>query len=238
MPLPTAPFDATKSLYAGLSVILLKLSASRVTGATGAEATDTISAAAHPFQDGDRVIYESGTGGTGLTAGNHYYVRDRAAGTFKLALTKGGTAVDFSSALSAASFVKAAVFESRMLDLPNEQEVATLELPDSKGVLRKVREVLKKEGESFAFESPEPRRLIEIFNGALSGRVTAEATLWCPDVDDASGKCALKSEDGFACAVSRDGGMKVGDGDFTKATLKIVSNKQGAITWTVDAAIS
>jgi hypothetical protein len=236
MPLPTAPFQAAKSLYAGLSVILLKLVASRITAATGTEATDVIAMTGHTFVNGDRVIFESGTGFTGLTAGAHYYVRDAVAGvSFKLALTASGTAVDFTVAGSAGKFVKVAVFESRMLDMPNEQEVATLELPDSAGVLRKVREVLKKESESFTFESPEPRRLIEIFSGALSGRVTAEATLWCPDVDDTT-TVALKSEADFACAVSRDGGMKVGDGDFTKATLKIVSNKQGALTWSVDAA--
>ena len=161
MPLPTAPFDAAKSLFAGLSII---------------EFTPT-----------------------------------------------GGEAV---------------VFESRLLTSKIEQEEKSIERPDAKGVLRKVRTVLTKQVESFTFEVDELKRILPIFGGSLGGRVTGVATFWLPDPNDAAGKVAMKSEVGFACTVTRDGDVKFGDSDFSKATIKIESNKAGAITWTADAVVA
>lgn len=131
----------------------------------------------------------------------------------------------------------AIVFESRLLDNELEQEEKSIELPDAAGVLRKVRTVLSKQQESFKFELVEAKRLLDIFGNALAGRKVGVATIYIPDPDDASGKVALKSETGFACTVIRDGGVKFGDADFTKATIKIESNKKGAITWTPDYTI-
>lgn len=68
-----------------------------VTAAT----TDVITAANgnHGFQDGDRVIFPSLTGGAGLTAGTTvYFVRDSTLDTFKVAATLGGAAVDITTA--------------------------------------------------------------------------------------------------------------------------------------------
>lgn len=128
------------------------------------------------------------------------------------------------------------VFESRLLDEEPEQEEKALEMPDANGVLREVRSVLTKQKETYKFELVEPKRLLTIFGGALSGRVTGTVTLFIPDPDDAAGKVALTSES-FACTITRDGGVKFGDADFTKATIKITSNKQGSVTWTADAAV-
>lgn len=161
MALPTSPFDTTKSIYAGLSIISLKIPA-------------------------------------------------------------GGSAV---------------VFEARKLDQPIEQTEKSIEMPDAAGVLRKVRTVLTNHQESFSFELVEPKRLLSIFGNALSGRKTGTCTLYIPDPNDASGKVALTSESDFAVTVTRDGSITFGDADFTKATIKIESNKSGAITWTADASI-
>jgi len=62
--------------------------------------TDTITAANHPFTDGD-VVRLSVSGGTlpgGLAALTDYYVRDAIGNTLKLAATAGGAAIDITSA--------------------------------------------------------------------------------------------------------------------------------------------
>lgn len=74
--------------------------------ATGTASTDTVSSTAHGYADGDRVYFVSLTGGSGLTAGTIYYVRDKTTDDFKLASVPGGAAVDFSSDISAAQVRK------------------------------------------------------------------------------------------------------------------------------------
>jgi len=69
--------------------------------ATGVHATDTITATAHGYQNGDRVYFVSITGGSGLTAGTIYFVRDRATDSFKLAANDGGEVIDFTTDISA-----------------------------------------------------------------------------------------------------------------------------------------
>lgn len=57
---------------------------------------DTVTIAqGHGLQNGDRVVFPSLTGGTGLTAATVvYYVRDAASTTFKVSATNGGAAVN------------------------------------------------------------------------------------------------------------------------------------------------
>lgn len=51
-----------------------------------------------PFKDGDKVkLAGSGTAPGGLTKGRTYFVRDFSLGTFKLAATKGGAAINLTS---------------------------------------------------------------------------------------------------------------------------------------------
>jgi hypothetical protein len=125
-------------------------------------------------------------------------------------------------------------FESRMLDQSLDQEQKHLEQPDSAGVVRRIRSVATKREESFKFELPEVKRLLDLFGGKLAGSIAGVCTLWLPDPSDAAGKVALKSEVGFACTVTRDGNLKFGDNDFSKATISIISNKKGDISWTAD----
>lgn len=65
---------------------------------------DVVSYASHGFTNGQQVVLVTATGGAGLTAGNVYYVRDVTAGTFKLAATLGGAAVDITTAYTALQF--------------------------------------------------------------------------------------------------------------------------------------
>jgi len=234
MPIPLSPFASSKSIYAGLTVVVLKPSTGRLSAVTAA--TSTLTLASHGLADGDAVTFVSGTGFTGLTAGTPYYVVASTSSTFGLAATPGGAAIAVGTS-SAGVFDKTVIFESRMIDSELEQDEKHIELPDASGVLRRVRSVLTKQQESFKFEVMEAKRLLAIFGGAMAGRITGKTTLYIPDPDDVSGKVALKSETDFDATITRDGGVKFGDADFTKATIKLTSNKKGAITWTADATV-
>lgn len=231
MALPTATFNAAKSLFAGKSVIQLKVSPA-LSGVTAA--TDTITKTAHGLEVGQGVIFTSGTGFTGLSAGVTYYVVTvPSADTFKISATQGGSAISVGTS-SVGIFQPILVFESRLLNDKNDHEEKFIVRPDSTGKLRKVRIVQTKSQESYTFEIDEAKRLLTIFSGALSGLVTATATVWLPDPQDSAGNVALKSETDFACTVYRDGDLKHGDADFTKTSIVIESTKSGAVLWTAD----
>jgi hypothetical protein len=81
-----------------------------VTLATSAHADDIIdTAAAHGFVAGDRVVFTSLTGGTGLEVNREYYVvaTSLAAQTFRVADAPGGAAINFTSDITAGSVRKA-----------------------------------------------------------------------------------------------------------------------------------
>lgn len=65
------------------------------------DTTETITITAHGYSDGQAVVPSvvSGLIVTGLVAGTTYYVRDAAANTFKLAATRGGTAINLTDAV-------------------------------------------------------------------------------------------------------------------------------------------
>lgn len=233
MSLPTAPFDATRSIFAGLSVIQLKL-LPQLTGVTAA--TDVITRAGHTLVANQLVQYVSGTGFTGLTPATNYFVRDVVASTsFKVSATRGGAAITVGTS-SAGVFAPVSVFEVAQLDDDPEQEIKYLERPDIKGVLRRVRAVETKANEKWIFGLDEVKRLLEVFSGALRGRKNATATLWVPDPDDITGQVSLKSEVDFSCVVTRDGKVTFGGSDFSKASIKVDSMKSGNVTWLADTA--
>lgn len=234
MPLPTAPFDATKSIFAGLTVVQLKL-LPQLTGVTGA--TDTLtSLAAHNFQVGQLVQHVSGTGFTGLVAGTNYFVvAVPTATTYKLSATKGGAAIAVGTS-SVGVQQPVSVFEVTDLTDSPEQEMKYLDRPDAAGVLRHARSVEIRANERWMFGLDEVKRLLEVFSGALRGRKNATCTLWVPDPDQAAGTVALKSETDFSVVVTRDGDVKFGGSEFSKATIKVESLKAGNVTWSADAA--
>ena len=233
MPLPTAPFDVTKSLYAGLSVIQLKLLPA-FTGVTGA--TDTLTfLAAHNLTVGQQLQYNSGTGFTGLTASTGYFVvAVPSTTTAKISATPGGAAIAVGTS-TAGVFQPVSVFETRKLSHKDNRQFKTIDRPDAKGVVRPARKFVISGAETFMYEVDEAKRLVsEIFQGALSGIREGTCTIWEPDPTDASGKVALKSDTDFACDITRDGDMNFGDGDATKCQLAINSRKTGDVLFTVD----
>lgn len=73
---------------------------------TGNESTDVLTVAGNTFADNDPVYLELLTGGSGLFADRIYYVREKSGDGFKLSLTAGGTAIDFTTALTAGTIRK------------------------------------------------------------------------------------------------------------------------------------
>jgi N4-gp56 family major capsid protein len=86
------------------------LSAAR-TGPTGAFATDIYTLAAHGLNSGVRIQFTALTGGgSNIVINTDYYVRDVTTNTFKLALTKGGVAIDLNTSDITASTFKSEQF--------------------------------------------------------------------------------------------------------------------------------
>lgn len=73
-----------------------------ISSITGVAATDVITATAHGFAVGDRVIFPTLTGGTGLTAATvpYFVLTVPSADTFTVSATVGGTVVDFTDAIT------------------------------------------------------------------------------------------------------------------------------------------
>ena len=232
MPLPTAPFDATKSIYAGLTVIQLKF-LPQLTGITAA--TTILTKTGHGLQVGQLVQHVSGTGFTSLVAGTNYFVLTVPdANTYTLSATKGGAAIAVGTSTVGVQ-QPVSVFEVADLTDDPDQEIKYLERPDAAGVLRRVRGVEAKGYEKWTFGLDEVKRLLEIFSGALRGRKVATCSMWIPDPDVVAGSVALKSETDFPVTVTRDGSMKHGGGEFSEVTVRIDSNKAGNVTWSADA---
>lgn len=59
-----------------------------------AASTDAVTSTAHGLSNGDTVIFTTVTGPTTISANTPYYVVNAATNTFKVATTKGGTAID------------------------------------------------------------------------------------------------------------------------------------------------
>lgn len=236
MALPTAPFNAAKSIYAGKKVIQVVLSTGSVTGATAAGSSATISAAAHGFSIGDMVQFISGTGFTGLTAGTNYFVVAAATGTFEVSATAGGTAITITASGSAGVFAPVEVFESNTLKEGGTESYEDFKRYGTDGVPRTKRKVISESVNKVSWEVDEAKRLLDIFNGRMSGlAVSRGVTIWVRDPDDASGKCALKSST-FAANITRDGEVTMDKKVIT--TLMAESTEDTSITYTADASIS
>lgn len=80
---------------------------------TGVESTNVITCPAHGFANGRRVYFARLTGGAGLvpqsasSLGSPYFVIDRTADTFKVSTTSGGSAVNFTTDMSAGEVIAA-----------------------------------------------------------------------------------------------------------------------------------
>ncbi len=72
------------------------------TGAT----PSTFTLTAHGLVNGDLIVFDSKTGGTGIRLGYAYFVIGSTANTFQLSETPGGSAVDMLTTISASSIRK------------------------------------------------------------------------------------------------------------------------------------
>ena len=102
-------------LAAVLTHVALFDAAAEITGVTGENSDDVFDKTSHGLSNGDLVILTEKTGGSSLTAGDAsnaneaaipYFVINVAANTFQLALTAGGSAVDFGSDITAVKVIK------------------------------------------------------------------------------------------------------------------------------------
>ena len=234
MPLPTAPFNAAKSIYAGKKIIQVVLTTGSITGATSAGSSATITAAAHGFVVSDMVQFVSGTGFTGLTAGTNYFITAAATGTFEVSATKGGTAITISAEGSAGVFAPVEVFESNTLKDGGNDTFEDFKRYGTDGVQRTKRKVLSESVNEISWEVDEAKRLLDIFGGRMNGLAVARGvTVWVQDPDDATGKCALKSTE-FPANITRDGEVTMEK--KVVATLKAENTGDTPITYTPDAS--
>jgi len=234
MPLPTAPFNAAKSIYAGKKIIQVVLTTGSITGATAAGSSATITAATHGFVVGDMVQFVSGTGFTGLAAGTNYFVTAAATGTFEVSATNGGTAITITAEGSAGVFAPVEVFESNTLKEGGQDTFEAFKRYGTDGVQRTKRKVLSESSNEISWEVDEAKRLLDIFGGRMNGLAVARGvTVWVQDPDDATGKCALKSTE-FPANITRDGEVTMEK--KVVATLKAENTGDTPITYTPDAS--
>lgn len=86
----------TRGLLEAISTNVVDLS--DYTSAALSAATDTITEAATPRVNGDVIIFSDTGASTTLVAGRKYWVRDKAAGSFKVSASNGGAAVTIGTA--------------------------------------------------------------------------------------------------------------------------------------------
>lgn len=232
--IPNFPLDTANTLYATRTRVALKPTGGEKTGATTASA-DTVTLAAHGFVDGDFVEFTSGTGFTGLTAGTIYIVRDKATDTFKLTTASGSAAISIASGASAGVFALVIGWESASVADESQAPAAeAIEMSDDYGVYYPIRKDYGSQSESWTLTSHEVRRLTKIFNGALQGVRRGVAKLWIPDAALAQSGVTdpfLESE-WFSAVVTRGGNVSFGDKKHSVATIRVESQKQGAVSWT------
>lgn len=73
-----------------------------VEGITGVASTDVFTATAHGFSNLDIVTLSRVSGGTGITSGTNYYVRNVTANTFQLSTSTAGAVLNFTTDVTAA----------------------------------------------------------------------------------------------------------------------------------------
>lgn len=67
---------------------------------------DILIDAGHGLSNGEQIQFTALTGGAGLDTFTRYYVISATTGTFQLSLTSGGSAINFTTDISAATYVK------------------------------------------------------------------------------------------------------------------------------------
>lgn len=75
---------------------------------TGVAATDVISHSGHTFLDNDPIVFTAITGGTGITVGTIYFVRNQVPGvSYQISTTSGGAVLNFTTDITAGQIGRA-----------------------------------------------------------------------------------------------------------------------------------
>ncbi len=95
----------TRGLLAAITTNSIdKAGTSDATEAGSSSSDDVLVAAAHGLADGDKIQFTAITGGAGLVVNKTYFVVNKTTGTFQLANAAGGSAIDFTTDISAGTF--------------------------------------------------------------------------------------------------------------------------------------
>lgn len=93
------PTDNTQARRMGGLLSSIQTNAtSSIAPVTVATATDTVTAASHGLNDGDQIVFTDLDVATGIRSDRAYFVRDKAAGTFKVTASVGGAAITLGTA--------------------------------------------------------------------------------------------------------------------------------------------
>ena len=89
--------------YANCTAVATSGQVSAWSGVTGVAATDIITVTGSAFLDGYSLTFTSITGGAGLVTGTKYFLVNTSGATFKLARSQGGTAINLTTDITAAT---------------------------------------------------------------------------------------------------------------------------------------
>jgi hypothetical protein len=90
---------------AGATGVAIRAASTSFATVTGAASTDTVTATGSALVAGQIVRFSSITGGTGLSASTDYYVVSPSGASFSLATTSGGTAINFTTDITAGTLL-------------------------------------------------------------------------------------------------------------------------------------
>ena len=99
-------FGAHSIIGGGVTASSTKIATS---GTSATASTDVINKTSHGVVNLSAIKFTTLTGGTGLSTATQYYARDITANTFKVALTRGGAAVDITVDYTVANYIANAV---------------------------------------------------------------------------------------------------------------------------------
>lgn len=87
--------------------------------ATGDASTDTITATGHNFVNGDIIRFTALTGGTGLVTTSCYFVINVSGNTFQLSNSSGGSVLDFTTNITAATIPTLPTYSAVLSGFPS-----------------------------------------------------------------------------------------------------------------------
>ncbi|KKK66727.1 hypothetical protein LCGC14_2961180, partial [marine sediment metagenome] len=94
----------TRGLLAAITTNVSDVAVNSTALDGGSSSDDVLAEAAHGLTDGDKIQFTALTGGAGLVINMTYFVVTATTGTFQLAATSGGAAIDFTTDISAATY--------------------------------------------------------------------------------------------------------------------------------------